>query len=446
MTQEEALKLLKLGSNVFITGAAGTGKTYVLNKYVDYLRKHNIAVAITASTGIAATHMNGITIHSWSGIHLDQKITGETWARIRRINGLEEGIRIAKVLIVDEVSMLHHYRLDMVDQVCRRIRQNQAPFGGLQVIMSGDFFQLPPVQGEGEPEAKFVVNSQVWNNMDLKICYLMKQYRQDDKQFLQILSEMRDGQVHENSKLLLNSRLNKPVDLDIEIKVTQLYTTNRSVDAINTYELNQIDGEEVQYLMASRGVRDLVTKLKKGCMAPEDLRLKVDAVVMFVRNNFGRGYVNGTLGRVIGFDKDSGYPIIETIHKREVIATPESWAIEQQGAVIAEISQVPLRLAWAITVHKSQGMSLDAAIIDLSKAFVEGMGYVALSRVRRLDGIKLLGINDMALRVHPESIMLDRNLQEQSRAVKEALNKLGSWRLTRGQKRTLRLMKSKNTS
>ena len=433
MTQKEALNLLKSGKNVFITGAAGTGKTYVLNQYVEYLREHEVEVAITASTGIAATHMNGVTIHSWSGIHLDQKITGETWRRIRKINGLAEGIRIAKVLIIDEVSMLHHYRLDMVDQICRRVRQDQSPFGGLQVIMSGDFFQLPPVQGDGEPEAKFVVDSHVWNNMDLKICYLTKQYRQDDQQFLHILGEIRDGKVSDNSKSLLESRLNKPVHLDLDIKITQLYTTNRSVDGINNYELNQLNGKERQYLMASKGVRDLVIKLKKGCMAPEDLRLKVDAVVMFVRNNFGRGYVNGTLGKVIGFDKESGYPIVETIHKKKVIATPESWTVERQGSVIAQISQVPLRLAWAITIHKSQGMSLDAATIDLSKAFVEGMGYVALSRVRRLDGIKLLGINEMALKVHPDSIELDRNLQEQSQEVKGKLKILGKLKLSRQQ-------------
>src|SRR5665213_1428819 len=223
MTQEEAYNLMKLGNNIFITGAAGTGKTHVLNRYADYLRARRIEVAITASSGIAATHMNGITIHSWSGIYLDQKITGETWRRIGRINGLEDGIRTARVLIIDEVSMLHHYRLDMVDQICRRIRKIDSPFGGLQVIMSGDFFQLPPVQNLDEPEAKFVIDSHIWSNMDLKICYLTKQYRQDDRQLLQILNEIRNGRVRENSKALLESRLNQPVDLDIDIKVTQLY-------------------------------------------------------------------------------------------------------------------------------------------------------------------------------------------------------------------------------
>jgi ATP-dependent exoDNAse (exonuclease V) alpha subunit len=441
MTQDEALNLLKLGHNCFITGAAGTGKTYVLNQYIKYLKDNGVVVAVTASTGIAATHMDGITIHSWSGIHLDQQVTQDTFKRIKKIAGVEDGIKSAKVLIIDEVSMLHSYRLDMVNFVCRRVRCNNLPFGGLQVIMSGDFFQLPPVQDLGEPEAKFVVDSGSWDNMDLKICYLTKQYRQDDKKFLHILNEMRDGQVHDRSKAFVKSRLNKSVKLAIDVKVTQLYTTNHSVDGINSYELRQLDSKEVQYIMAAKGVDDLVKKLKKSCMAPEDLRLKIGAVVMFVRNNFGRGYVNGTLGKVVGFDEESGYPIVETIHKKEIIATPETWRIEHHETVIAEISQVPLRLAWAITVHKSQGMSLDAAVIDLSKAFVEGMGYVALSRVRRLEGIQLLGINEMAFEVHPESILLDHRLQEQSQSAYQELRKLSKLKMSQRQKQVLELMK-----
>ena len=441
MTQEEALDVLKLGNNAFITGAAGTGKTYLLNEFIEYLKEKNVSVAVTASTGISATHLNGITIHSWSGIHIDNKLTKESFKRIQRIRGLKERIRETRVLIIDEISMLHDYRLDMVDEVCRKIRGNQDPFGGIQVVLSGDFFQLPPVQGEDEPNASFAVASKAWKHADIQICYLKEQFRQDDTKFIGFLNQMRDSQVQRSGLETLNTRLNKPIELDI--KVTQLFTTNADVDAINNYELNQLESDEHQFTMASRGIDDLVKKLKKGCMASEDLRLKIGAIVLFVKNNFEKGYVNGTLGEVIDFDNETGYPLVKTVDEKEIIAVPERWVVEDGEEIIAQISQVPLRLAWAITVHKSQGMSLDAAIIDLSKAFVEGMGYVALSRVRRLKGIKLLGLNEMALKVHPESVLLDRELREKSHTAKDELKRLGKREKKKLQKQTIKKMRKK---
>lgn len=439
MTQDEALNILKLGQNVFITGAAGTGKTHLLNSFIEYLQKNKVEVGITASTGIAATHMNGITIHSWSGIGIENEVTKKSLARIKRINGLEERIKNTKVLIIDEVSMLQSHRLDMVNFVCQRIRKNTAPFGGIQVVMSGDFFQLPPVHGDDEPEAKFVVHSGAWKSLRVKVCYLEQQYRQDDPQFLKVLNEIRSSNVSQKSIDVLRGRLNKSIDTDL--KMTQLFTTNLNVNAINSYELNQLDSEERQFLMSSQGVEDLIKKLKKGCMAPEDLRLKVGATVMFVRNNFDRGYVNGTLGKVIGFDEEVDYPIVQTINGDEIIAFPEQWTVGDEEQALAEISQVPLRLAWAITVHKSQGMSLDAAIIDLSKAFVEGMGYVALSRLRRLDGIKLLGLNDMALKVNPESLLLDQKLKQLSETASAELKKIDKAKVTALQRERLEELK-----
>lgn len=422
MTQQEALELLKCGYNAYVTGPAGAGKTYLLNQYVEYLRENKLHVAVTASTGIAATHMNGITIHSWSGLGVKEKITENDLRTLEAKYYLRQRIRAAHVLIIDEISMLHPWQFDAADRICQWMRDDESSFGGLQVICSGDFFQLPPVQKNGKPP-EFVVVSDAWQSMDMHICYLEEQHRHADPHLSTILNEIRENSVTTASKEKILSRQNQEVHH--EITPTKLYTHNADVDAINNMELDKIDEQKYVYLMHSQGPAALVDALKKSCLAPERLEIKKDAVVMFVKNNFDKGYVNGTLGKVIGFDNDQR-PIVKTFAGHEVIATPTSWAIEDQGIKKAEISQIPLRLAWAITVHKSQGMSLDAAEVDLSKSFVEGMGYVALSRIRTLAGLKLMGINDLALRVNPSVIELDHALRQQSEKDKAFLDGLGS--------------------
>ena len=250
--------------------------------------------------------------------------------------------------------------------------------------------------------------------MDINICYLEDQHRQGDKSFLRVLNDIRGNSVTKDTSTILRKRLNKEVAT--KIKPTKLHTHNRDVDSYNNSELDKIEEDEVVYEMKSNGDKHLIKGLKNGyCLAPEILKLKKGAVVMFVRNNFGKKYVNGTLGKVIGFDADDNYPIVETISGNTIVASPESWNIEDGSEVVASVSQVPLRLAWAITVHKSQGMSLDCAEIDLSKTFEYGMGYVALSRVRSLNGIKLVGINSMALKVNKEAIKLNKILFAKSK-------------------------------
>jgi hypothetical protein len=168
----------------------------------------------------------------------------------------------------------------------------------------------------------------------------------------------------------------------------------------------------------------VVDALKRTCLAPEILELKKGAAVMFVKNNYDKGYVNGTLGKVVGFDRNND-PTVETVTHKKITVEPATWTISEDEKIIAQITQHPLRLAWAITVHKSQGMTLDAAEIDLSKSFVEGMGYVALSRVRSLTGLKLLGLNDMALRVNPQISAIDEGLRRTSDEIESNYKKLG---------------------
>lgn len=421
MTQVEALEILKTGRNVFITGPAGSGKTHLTNSYISYLKKNDIDPGITASTGIAATHMGGMTIHSWAGIGVKDSLSESDLEDLAERPYLAKRFERVRVLIIDEVSMLHHFRLDLVDEVLRAMKGNNDPFGGVQVVLVGDFFQLPPVHRMGEPESHFIYHSESWKNAGFTVCYLDEQFRQKDDKMISILNEIRSGEVSERSRALLEERLNAPGLKGV--RATKLFTHNVDVDTLNAMELEKLESiEQAEYEMKSRGHAPIVEILKKSCLAPEKLKLKLGAAVMCVKNNFEEGYVNGTLGIVVSC-KQSLHPVIRTLAGREITIEPASWKIEEEGRIKAEIIQYPLRHAWGITVHKSQGMSLDAVEVDLSKAFEPGMGYVALSRVRSLDGLTVLGLNDIALQVHEDVLEYDNELKEQSQKGKESIFK-----------------------
>jgi ATP-dependent exoDNAse (exonuclease V) alpha subunit len=365
--------------------------------------------------------MNGKTIHSWAHIGIKDSLTASDLSQIANRQDYKTKILNTKVLIIDEISMLHHFRLDMVNQVLQKIHQNDLAFGGIQVILCGDLFQLPPVSRDGQ-EIKYINDSDIWNKMNIRICYLAEQHRQAGSDFLKLLDEIRANNVSVYSLEKLQARMNK--DIKTNIVATKLYTHNVDVDSLNNAELEKLSSKDNIYEMTSHGDKNLIKSLSDNCLAPSQLHIKKGAVVMFVQNNFAKGYVNGTLGEVIGFSKDNHYPTVKTINGKIITAMPASWKIEEGNQTVAEISQVPLRLAWAITVHKSQGMTLDAAQIDLSRAFVSGMGYVALSRVKSLDGIKLLGMNYKALMVDPIITEADVMLRRNSRKVIDELNSL----------------------
>lgn len=425
MDQKIALDALKLGYNVYLTGPAGSGKTFLLNKYIDFLRSKGIKPSITASTGIAATHMGGITIHSWSGIGIRDEISDSQLRRLARNVSFRTRMAGARVLIIDEISMLHAHQLDNVDRICRRFKNTELPFGGLQVIICGDFFQLPPVNKE-EERAKYAFESEIWHSMNIKICYLSEQHRQNDNKIISVLNDIRSNQVTDATWETIMSRVDDGTDSMQGSKMTRLFTHKRDVNAINNYELELINGKPYRYTMRCSGNDKLVDALKKGCLAPEELILKKGAKVMFVKNNLERGYVNGTVGTVDGFEIDSNFPIVKLKNGKKIVAKPETWVIDnERGKILADITQIPLCLAWAITVHKSQGMTLDSAEVDLGRSFEYGMGYVALSRVRALDGLKLLGINDMALQVHPDVLLFDRELMTMSGEFCNEIEKLG---------------------
>ncbi|XOU93897.1 MAG: PIF1 family DEAD/DEAH box helicase [Candidatus Kerfeldbacteria bacterium] len=404
MKQKEALEALKDGGNAFITGAAGSGKTFLLNKFIKWAKSEGKAVAVTASTGIASTHIGGKTIHSWSGIQLKTTLTDGEISKMMKKDYLRQHIKNNDILIIDEISMLHANQFDLINKVCKYFRQDVRPFGGLQVILSGDFFQLQPVRGMGF--RSFVVNSHAWPELDPEICYLTEQHRHQDKKFLTLLKNIRSQTCTPADLTLLQSRVG--AKLKSRIKPIKIYTHNTDVDSLNSMELAKINRKPKIYQMKSNGIENLVQTLKKNCLAPEDLILKRGAAVMFVKNNFKEEYINGTMGEVIDFDDEDNYPIVKTVEGKTIKVKPVSWTIDEQDDVLAEIAQVPLRLAWAITVHKSQGMSLDLTEIDLSKTFEYGMGYVALSRVRSLNGLSLIGYNEKSLQVDPQVTELDK--------------------------------------
>ena len=433
MDQQEALDILKMGYNVFLTGPPGSGKTFLLNKYIDYLKQRHKAVAVTASTGIAATHMNGITLHSWSGLGIRERVTDKDIRILMGRKYLRKRIKSANVLIIDEVSMLKDYQFDAVDKICQYFKASFAPFGGMQVVCSGDFFQLPPIERNGE--ARFIVESNGWKNMEMKTCYLEGQFRHRDQKLSNLLNHIRDNRAEESKEILLNSQYSE--NQLLFNMPTKLYTHNADVDAINSIELNKIEGEEFAYQMTSKGPKELVASLKKNCLSPETLFLKQGAQVMFIKNNFEMGYVNGTQGKVVGFN-DEQMPIVETFSGRRITAKMAGWTIDDENDKIkAQINQIPLRLAWAITIHKSQGMNLDTAEIDLSKCFVEGMGYVAISRLRTLAGLKLLGINDLAFYVNEKAVEMDKEFREMSDESMGDLRKMSAGEIKKEQKQFL---------
>ncbi|MEK7574911.1 MAG: helix-turn-helix domain-containing protein [Patescibacteria group bacterium] len=422
MTQDKAFSILKTGANVFLTGEPGSGKTHSINRYVEYLREHDIEPAITASTGIAATHIGGMTIHSWSGIGIQKVLSEEDLDKMGTNERLTKRVSRSKVLIIDEISMLDALTLSAVDASCRTLRRNQDPFGGLQVVFVGDFFQLPPVTRAGDRPSQFAFMSSAWEEARPIVCYLSEQHRQDDEEFISFLSSVRSGDIDEGAHLALSARKIEPKGAEAHTH-TRLYSHNVDVDKVNSQKLGVLSTDLREFVMESIGPERFILGLKKGCLSPEKLHLKIGARVMFTKNSFDQGFVNGTLGEIESFS-DSGSPIVRTKRGSRIVVEKAEWSITDGSRTLAKIIQIPLRLAWAITVHKSQGMTLDSAVIDLSGAFEYGQGYVALSRVRAFSGLFLLGYNQRALEVHPDILLADGGFKEASFGAEEAFGKL----------------------
>lgn len=418
MKQATALGILKSGRNVFLTGSAGTGKTFLINEYTNYLKERKIKPAIVAPTGIAASHIGGVTIHSFFSVGIREYIDEYYLDRLLQMKSVHEKLAKLKVLIIDEVSMVSPGLFESMDKILRAFKFTDKPFGGVQIILSGDFFQLPPVSKEWK-EIRFIWQTELWNKLDLKVAYLEEKFRQDqDDKLVSILDEIRSGDVSQQTWELLEEKMKDKTEL--KITPTKLYTHNMDVDRINLKELDKIESGSKFFEAIEKGSKVNLEKIYKSSLVNKKLELKIGAIVIFIKNNYEKGYINGTLGVIVDFEEGSNNPVVEISSGRKIKAERDEWSLEDSKGKISAVSkQIPLRLAWAITVHKSQGMTLDAAEVDLSKTFEPGQGYVALSRVKSIDGLKLEGMNSVALTVDDQVLSNDRKFKQYSEAVEK---------------------------
>lgn len=404
MTQEQAFKTLTTSNqNVLLTGKPGAGKSYLTNKYIDWLLDNTSKkIEVCASTGIAALNIKGKTLHSFLGIR-SEEVSDEDIADIIQNQYVDRRVRQTDILIIDEVSMVSSKLLDLTDIICRHIRGSDIPFGGIRVILVGDFFQLPPVKGE------FAFKAKVWNNANFAVCYLTEQHRSNDSVFNDILSGIRTGVITDEHKKLLKEHIYDVLPDDIGVHV-KLDTHNQRVDEYNEMRLGRLTTPAKTYTMTSSGTEAQVAMLKKSCQSPERLVLRAGARVIFTQNDKEQQWVNGTVGDVV--EVKEGVVIVDVNGERVEVETSRWELANGYGAnkvISAYIEQFPLRLAWAITIHKSQGMTLDKAVIDLSRVFESGQGYVAISRLRSLSGLYFQGkLTERILMVDKEVIEKDK--------------------------------------
>jgi len=313
MKQITALEILKSGQNVFITGSAGTGKTYVLQEFITYLKERGIYPNIVAPTGIAASHLKGQTLHSFFALGIRESLDIGDIAKLLEKKYLQTRFRKLKILIIDEVSMISPEIFSMMDIVLKAFKENDEPFGGIQVVVSGDFFQLPPIS-KIDKEKRFAWQSAVWKELDFQTCYLQEKFRQDDEELIRVLDEIRSGKVTDFSHKVFKKRWHK--ELSSEFEATKLYTHNVDVDRINHEALAKLESKEKIFVSESKGSATNISKIFKTSLVLETLILKKDAVVIFIKNNTEEGYVNGTIGKVIGFSSVDNLPIVRTAYRK----------------------------------------------------------------------------------------------------------------------------------
>ena len=390
MNQEDAVRLVVLEHrNVLITGSAGTGKSFVLRQIISSLKRENCAV--TATTGIAAVLIGGSTIHRTFGLTPSSVKKGNTTPTEK----VKKVWKRLKVLIIDEVSMLNADLFMFLDKQARRCRQRlDEPFGGLQVVLVGDFYQLPPVWKETDKK-QFVFETELWKQLEITVVELGgRNYRQADPLFVELLERVRTGKTTDEDIARLTE--SKQVVGDGSIGATRLYCKNVNVDMENANHLSKLPIEtEHKY----KTFADSPKAFQILSIVPESVDLRIGAQVMLLANlDVEIGLANGSRGVVVGFN-NGGWPVVKFIRVKCVI-TPFTWNVEDDDKELTVIA-VPLKLAWALTIHKSQGQSIDHLDIDVSGSFACGQVYTALSRATSLEGMRVLPFNKALIRVHP---------------------------------------------
>lgn len=410
-----ALEQIAIGRNLFITGCAGVGKTHLLNIIKDKYQKSNLH--IVASTGIAAVHIGGMTLHSWAGLGGSNRTIDEIvhFVTSSKGNYVRKRLKQVKILAIDEISMISAHTFNLLNNLLKIIRKNELSFGGIQIILFGDFLQLPPV--DKQPiEAFFCFESTAWWEANIKIICLYQVFRQQEQILIQLLNKLRFNQLEATDlEILKNRTVSAEQD---KIKPTIICTHNKQIELINNNKLAQINQPSYEFRMQEEGDLYKIAFLKKNCLASELLVLKEKAQVMMLKNTYYKDkIINGSIGLVVGFSIDK-LPLV-AFGNKVITVEPEEWQIEeyndltQRQEVKAKIKQLPLALAWAITVHKSQGMSLDKIECDLSHAFEEGQIYVALSRVKTLGGLYLKNFKPNLIKVNSKVVEFYQSLINQ---------------------------------
>lgn len=445
MTDEQQAFLdfvFKQKGSALLTGAAGTGKSYTLNKAEEEASKRGLTFVSTATTGIAATHINGgITFHGFMGCGLAKASAQSYIRKIMKRKGVLKRWTETDILAVDECSMLDFALLRKFDEIARVLRKKNVPFGGMQLILVGDFAQLPPVNPKG---VKYLFQSPMFSTLIPHVVYLTKIFRQKEQAFMNFLHRVRIGRLTSDDVNFMRSKVTEEKKYGPEdIKPTVIYTTNRDVDAMNENELRKlnqplntyqvikttesVDGTELNQVSQNL-IDDWFNLMDKNCLARNTLELCVGAQVMLVANIDPPvyRYVNGLRGVVLAFTEPmsvSGaplqkYPVVQFIHKgvkyEPRVITPHTWKYTHKNIELT-YAQLPLKLAWSITVHKSQGMTLSWARLDLTHCFESGQAYTALSRVESGEGLELVGFKLSGIRGDPVVTDFYRKLANRSR-------------------------------
>jgi ATP-dependent DNA helicase PIF1 len=412
-TQIEVIDNVLRGQNILIHGPAGVGKSFVITKLMETLQSMDVVTSLWAFTGAAAIHVGGTTIHSFfKGLGLMKEEPAKLYRKFKR-QGVRSILRVkaVRVLIIDEISMVSTIFFDKLDQLLRLICQVDIPFGGKQLVICGDFYQLPPIETRSDG-AVFVFESDVWSQLNIQTITLSKVYRQMDTEFVEILHKIRVGKVDVD----VIGKLIERVDANIsngEIVPTSLFATNQDADEVNIAELLKLEGVTNEFKsecmvtpnlnLNEHELKDLyrtAQDVQKHNVTPTVLQLRPGAQVMLRWNmNIPEGLANGSRGYIMGYKRDSGFPIVQFNNGNIRTITPHTFEYKYTSGSVS-IRQIPLILAWAMTVHKSQGCSLDLVQISMKSIFTPGQAYVALSRARTLEGLSLRDFDPRAIQAH----------------------------------------------
>ncbi|KAJ6784737.1 hypothetical protein PWT90_08569 [Aphanocladium album] len=453
------------GQSVFFTGPAGTGKSVLMRAIISELKakyaREAERVAVTASTGLAACNIGGITLHSFSGIGLGKEEANVLVKKVRRNPKAKNRWLKTKVLIIDEISMVDGDLFDKLSQIGRVIRNNGRPWGGIQLVITGDFFQLPPVPDDSKSQAKFAFDAATWTTSIDHTIGLNQVFRQRDPEFARMLNEMRLGKITEDTVRAFKA-LERPLKFDDGVDLAQLFPLRAQVEGSNEKRLRDLPGEIHRFEAADTGDPAIKEKLLANMMAPKSIDLKMNAQVMLIKN-LDASLVNGSLGRVIGFSdertfemglgipddptmdeaynkarkklssfsRDSElisnskkkYPVVQFISAsgvpRVILCQPEEWKVElPNGDVQAKRTQLPLILAWALSIHKAQGQTLERVTVNLGKVFEKGQAYVALSRATCQDGLQVIGFDKSKVMAHPKVVEFYNKLYSAAEATR----------------------------